>query len=143
MAFTSQNRVGNWNQNRGTHHNLGMRNGRLIPKGEVGIRDGQRAVPCRLRPIKGSPRVLVLVLVLVPCPCRAMPTIHFVPCRAHTCSCSCLLMPCPHVPCRGPCRAMPRKNSSLSFFYFFKSACQVIVLFFSILCTFFRSMCFI
>lgn len=42
-TFTSQDRVGNQNQNQnqnqncGAHHNLRMRNERLIPKGEMRI----------------------------------------------------------------------------------------------------------
>ena len=32
IVFTSQNKVGNRNQNCGAHHNLGMRNERRIPK---------------------------------------------------------------------------------------------------------------
>ncbi|KAH9734418.1 F-box protein [Citrus sinensis] len=43
---------------------------------DEGKKDGQRAVPCRPRPIKGSPRVLVLV------PCRAHYSFRAVPTRA-------------------------------------------------------------
>ena len=97
---------------------------------DVTSRDGQRAMPCWPRPIKGSPRVLVLVS------CHAHYSFHAVPtcararahsCRAHTCR----AMGCV-VPCLGKIA-----HYAFLFFYFFKSVCQVVVLFFSSLCIFF------